>query len=451
MNSIKARLLLLLVTAITTIALVQAFVCYRTAREEANELLDLHMRGIAYAFRGGLAEAVSLLGNASPGEEAELDVVVQIWDADGRRVYQSHPHENLPASAAGDGFSVQNSDAGRWRVFAMRSAGKLIQVAQHLEARREMAAQMAMRASWPILGFAPLLMIAVWWIVTASLLPVERIRHALSVRRGSDSSPLPTEKIPDELRPLIREFNALLARVAEVIEGHRRFVADASHELRSPLTAMKLQLRAVRRAESDSLRAPLLDRLESGLERGQRLVEQLLALAREERPPVPRDSVSAVSLDDLARNVVAEFAPVAIQRSIDLGVVAPGRVLVKGDESSLRSLLRNLIDNALKYTPRNGVVDVRVDWIDSTPGVTVSDSGPGIPESERGRVFDRFYRVPGTDGEGSGLGLAIVAEVAARLEARVSLARSPLGGLSVDIRFSRICSADILHAIPPVD
>ena len=448
-RSLKTRLVLLLSAAVAAIAIVQAVVCYRTAREEANELLDFHLRGIADSLRGSLANPAAVLFASPSDNEEEFDVVVQIWDHGGRRMYQSHAYDSVPGLTADDGFSTVDSAGGRWRVFAAHSAGHRIQVAQHMDARRDMAANMAVRALWPILGFAPLLMVAAWWIVGVTLRPVERTRRALGARTASDLRPLPLDAIPDEIRPLMHEFNELLERVGKSMRSQRRFVADASHELRSPLTAMKLQVRAVRRARSDDARGVLLDRLDRGIDRGHRLVEQLLVLAREEGAQPVSDQTATVALDDIARDMVAEYAPGAIQRSIDLGVFAPCPVLVTADESSVRSLLRNLVDNALKYTPAGGVVDVAVDWIDSRPGLTVSDSGPGIPESEWPRVFDRFYRVPGSEGTGSGIGLAIVNEIAVRLGATVGLAKAASGGLSVHVRFPGPGSSVAGHALAP--
>lgn len=450
-RSLKTRLVLLLSVAVAVIATVQATVCYRTAREEANELLDFHLRGIADSLRGSLANPAMVLSASPPEGEDEFDVVVRIWDKDGRRIFQSHTHDAVPDLTRSDGFSTVDSGGGLWRVFAAQSADRRIQVAQHMDTRRDMAASMALRALWPILGFAPLLMIAAWWIVGITLRPVDRTRRALGARTASDLRPLPLDAIPDEIRPLMHEFNELLARVGTLMQSQRRFVADASHELRSPLTAMKLQVRAVRRAPSDHARGVLLDRLDRGIDRGHRLVEQLLVLAREEGVQATPDQTATVALDDIARDVVAEYAAGAIQRSIDLGVMASGPVLVAADESSVRALLRNLVDNALKYTPAGGVVDVAVDWFDSRPGVTVSDSGPGIPESEWPRVFDRFYRVPGSEGSGSGIGLAIVNEVATRFGATIALAKSAAGGLSVRVRFPDPGASVARHALAPID
>ncbi len=450
-RSLKTRLILLLGGVVAAIAMVQAAVCYRTAREETNELLDLHIRGIAYSLRGSLVNPSAVLPPSRQDSEAEFDVVVQIWGSDGHRVYQSHTHEAVPGMAAGDGFSTLNSGAVRWRVFETRSASHRIQVAQHMDVRREMAAHMAVRALWPIVGSTPLLLFAVWWIVGATFRPVDRSRRALAERDPSDLKPLLLEGLPDEVRPLMREFNLLLERVNSLLASQRRFVADASHELRTPLTAMKLQVRAVRQAASDEARVILLDRLEEGLDRGHRLVEQLLALARQENDAPATDRPSTIDLDEVARDIVAEYAPIAVRRSIDLGVVAPCRIPITADESLVRTLLSNLVDNAIRYTPERGRVDVNVEWIDSLPGISVNDSGPGIPPSEWSHVFERFYRVPGSPGTGSGIGLAIVERVAARLGATVSLGVSSLGGLSARVRFSKARSVATLHALAPIE
>ena len=398
------------------------------------------------SLRGSFVNPAAIVYPPAQDSEAEFNVVVRIWDGSGASVYQSQPREGMPTLAFTEGYSTVDTSEGHWRVFATQSSDKRIQVAQRMEARRDMATTMALRALWPILGFAPLLIAAAWWIVGFTLRPVDRTRRALAERAASDLKALPLDDIPDELNPLLREFNGLLARVTTLVESQRRFVADASHELRSPLTAMKLQVRAVRRAMTDESRVELLDRLEAGLDRAQRLVEQLLTLAREESGVGVHDCNSTSVLDDIAREVVAEHAPRAMHRSIDLGVVAPRRVLVSADEASVRSLLHNLVDNAVKYSPPGGTVDVRVDWIDSKPSLIVSDNGPGIPDFERSRVFDRFYRIAGSEGSGSGIGLAIVAQIAQRLDAAVSLTNGPSGGLSVEVRFADSGSSSDSHS-----
>jgi two-component system, OmpR family, sensor kinase len=222
--------------------------------------------------------------------------------------------------------------------------------------------------------------------------------------------------------------------VRGTLEAQAHFVADAAHELRSPLTALKLQMQAAERARDDATRHAAILQLRSGIERSIALVEQLLALARLEGQG--EEPAEAVDLEELARQTVAQLLPLAHARSVDLGLASGETVQVTGNRDSLHLILRNLLDNAVKYAPAGGRVDITLGRDEAGAWLAVEDSGPGIPQAEQERVFDRFYRVPGSEAEGSGLGLSIVKMVADRLGAQVRLGRSAtLGGLRAEVRF----------------
>jgi two-component system OmpR family sensor kinase/two-component system sensor histidine kinase QseC len=212
-------------------------------------------------------------------------------------------------------------------------------------------------------------------------------------------------------------------------------VGDAAHELRSPLTALKLQLQLLRRAPDDAAREEALAALSAGIERATRLVEQLLALARSE-PGAPAVEMLPLDLSEAVRQAMADAVPLALARGVELELFANDSVQVRGDRTSLTALVRNLVDNAVRYSPKGARVELRVLVDQGSPTIHVDDAGPGIPPSERERVFDRFYRRASNDEQGSGLGLAIVKGVAARHGAQVSLSDSPLGGLRVSVRFA---------------
>ena len=247
------------------------------------------------------------------------------------------------------------------------------------------------------------------------------------------------------MQPLVTALNDLLERLRKALERERAFMADAAHELRTPLTALHLQVGMLARASGESERTAAMGTLSAGVQRAIRLVEQLLALARQE--PRAEGRRVPVRLDDLAREVVAELVPLADAGRIDLGVEAAQPATVRGDADELRTLLRNLVDNAVRYTPAGGRVDVTVEAaVAASPGasptaasgarLTVSDTGPGIPPEDRERVFDRFYRRAGTEPPGSGLGLAIVKAIADAHGATLTLADGPGGkGLTVTVSF----------------
>jgi len=291
----------------------------------------------------------------------------------------------------------------------------------------------------PMALMAPLLMLAVGWIITRSLAPVERIRRDVAQRADDDLSALSEQGLPLEVRPLVQELNLLFHRVGRAFEAQKDFVADAAHELRSPLTALKLQAEGLRRATDPASREAAIARLQGGIERAIHLVGQLLVLARQESGEAANSAPAGrVDLEQVMAQCVTAALPQAQARGIDLGVAQADAASVPGEAAALRILLGNLIDNAIKYAPVGGRVDVSLLRPDDDAGtlLCVEDNGPGIPEAERERAFDRFYRLADGKAEGSGLGLAIVRTIADRQGASVRLDRSErLGGLRATVRF----------------
>ncbi|TAL23932.1 MAG: HAMP domain-containing protein [Aquabacterium sp.] len=428
-HSLRARLLWFLLAAILIIAVAQAFIAYRTARAEADEIFDYHMQQMAQSLRGGMQPG----GDAMDDEG--YDFVVQVWTAGGLRVFQS-TRAPLPRRALG--FSDVPARGTVYRVFSMQAGPQVIQVAQDMAARREMAGRLAVRTMGPIAVAAPLLMLIVWWVVSSSLAPVSRVSRQLSRRQADDLDPVAEDGLPQEIRPLVQELNLLLGRVHQAFEAQRHFVADAAHELRSPLAALKLQVEGLRRAADDSTRELAVTRLGAGIDRATRLVEQLLALARHQSTAADGMKAEPVELAELVRLALADVAPQAQARGVDLGLADSVPGSLDGHAEPLRILVRNLLDNAIKYSPPGGTVDASVRrTAEGGLELVVEDSGPGIPEADRERVFDRFHRVPGTGAPGSGLGLAIVKSIADLHGARLVLGRSQrLGGLRVEVGFA---------------
>jgi len=250
--------------------------------------------------------------------------------------------------------------------------------------------------------------------------------------------PLSEAALPSEVRPLVHALNGLLERLDHALVAQRSFIADAAHELRTPLTAVHLQAQLAERATSDAERAAALSELKGGLERATRLSEQLLALAREE-PGVSERAPVSVDLGASARGIVADLAPLAAAKNIDLGLSEHPGVQVRGDADAIATLISNLLDNAIRYTPLSGRVDVAVSSKDDAAALAVCDNGPGIAPEERERVFDRFYRGAAAHAaRGSGLGLAIVRRIGERHGATVELGPGIDGkGLGVTVRFPR--------------
>lgn len=433
--SLRARLLWFLLAAILLTALVQAITAYRTARAEADAIFDYHMQQTALSLRSGLStNAPGGSSDEFAGEEND-DFIVQVWTDDGLQVFQSAARAGLPQRAV-LGFSNVQARGTTYRVFSMQSRSQVIQVAQDMSARREMASTLALRTVAPIAAMAPLLMLVVWWVVSASLAPVARVRRQLAERHADGLSELSEAGLPDEVRPLVQDLNELFKRVRQAFEAQKSFVADAAHELRSPLAALKLQAQGLQRAGNDAAREVAVGRLMAGIDRATRLVEQLLVLARQQADATTGAKPQPLSLADVAKLVVADAAPAAQARRIDLGLNHADDGGVMGYPEALRILVRNLVDNAIKYTPPGGTVDLEIRAMHGRVLLSVDDNGPGIPEEDRARVLDRFYRVAGAETTGSGLGLAIVKSIAELHDAALSLDTSPLlGGLRVELAF----------------
>ncbi len=433
MNSLRVRLLLALLAMLAVAAAVMGGVIYRNVLAQTESLFDYQLRQMALSLRD---QGAIDPDQANAFADEQLDFVVQIWTLDGRTIYYSRPHSDLPARALLGFADVTTVNGQTWRTFSVATPGRVIQVAQPVVIRQQLAANAALHSVAPLLLIAPLMALVVWWAAALTLRPLREL--AADVRRRGEESlePLPTERLPEEVSPLVRALNALLARLAQSLDTQRAFVADAAHELRSPLTALKLQLQVLRRAPDEASRHAATDALAAGIERAVRLVEQLLTLARTE-PGAPPPQTGALDLAEVVREAAAEAVPFAVSRGIDLELFADAQVPMHGDRASLKVLVRNLADNATRYAPAGSRVELRVGMESGVPVLRVDDAGPGIPPAERERVFDRFYRRAGNEEDGTGLGLAIVRSVAVRHGAQVLLANSPLGGLRAEVRFPK--------------
>ena len=444
MSSIRSRLLVSLLATLALAALLLGAAAYRNVLGETERLFDYQLRQMALSLRdqGEIAPA-----QAGALTDADFDFVVQIWTVDGRTLYASRAHPALPSYAV-LGFADVAAGGETWRTYGVATHQRVIQVAQPARIRRQLAARSAFGSVVPLLAVAPLLAAAVWWVVALAIRPLERVAREVGARDAASMQPLSLAGLPDEAAPLVVALNALLARLGTAFDAQRAFVADAAHELRSPLTALRLQVGRLRRLDRNgdaAAREAALDALAGGVERGVRLVEQLLVLARSE-PSAPAAAAERIDLGELARQAVADTVPYAASRGSELALDAEPGIEVEGDRAALAALVRNLADNAVRHSPPGAAVQVRVTQDDGAPLLRVDDGGPGIAPPERGRVFDRFYRreqaheaaAPAADAaQGSGLGLAIVGSVAARHGARVTLGDSPLGGLRVEVRFAR--------------
>ena len=432
-RSLRMRLLVFLLAAIVLAGAVQGVLAYRSALDEADALFDYHMQQTALALRSGLPVDAQGLGPGLDLDDENHEFIVQVWTNEGLRIFESAVGAALPQIAV-LGFTNVQARGGTYRVFSMQTRSQVIQVAQNMAVRQGMARSLALRTLAPLAFMAPILVLAVWWGVSRSLAPVERVRRQLAQRQADDLSPVSDAQLPDEVQPLVSELNLLFERVQRAFEAQEHFVADAAHELRSPLAALRLQLQGLQRAGDDTARAAAIERLSAGIDRATRLVEQLLTLARQESGSTATEPVDLRAIAQLA---LADVAPAAQARSMDVGLLDSEAATVPGNVEALRMLVRNLLDNAIKYTPPGGQVDVQVRADNGHAVLTVEDSGPGIAPEHRERVMQRFVRETAEGAPGSSLGLAIVLAIAQRHGAVVALDSSPrLGGLRVTLRFS---------------
>ena len=406
--SIHRRLLVALLGALLGAGVIAAVATYASARGEVDSLLDEELRQIALSLRDHSQIDLQRLQRAS--DDPELRALVQIWDPAFDRPYSSRAVDPLPRLTA-EGFATIQHDGRGWRVYMTRSGKQTVQVAQPTALRTELAARSAGRLLLPVVVVLPFLGLLGWWIVSRGLAPLTVVAQTLAQRDPTSLQPIAINKLPIEVQPLVESLNALLLRLDESFDVQRRFAADAAHELRTPLTALTLQIQLAARAQSIEERTIAFERMEQGVKRATRLVQQLLTLARldpeaSHRPAVPTD------LSALSNTVVDELRPLAAQKSIVLDVDARAAVSIIGHDDALRILITNLVDNAIRYTAPDGRVQVSVQPGDATVQLIVRDTGPGIPDDERERVFDRFYRGRDAAAGGSGLGLAIVRQIA---------------------------------------
>lgn len=407
-RSLQRHLSLVLGSAILFTGLIAAAASFALAYSEAKEFQDDMLRQIAVL--GGT-------NNASASQQTDRDND-GISDPESRVMLYRLPGNTAPVWLKRDlspGLHTLDTDTGQMRVF-VRGGQMRTAVAQPTEARDEIAVNSALRTLIPLLLLLPIMVWLIVRIVRSQLEPVAKLARSLDEQSAHHPRQLQSDDLPQEIIPFVHAINRLLKKVNHLMGQQRRFIADAAHELRSPLTALSIQSQNLLHAGSLAAMRERISPLQDGIERARHLTEQLLNLARTQADTRERvlTDVSA-----MARELIAEYMPLSDARRIDLGLDEIAALSLYAEPDALRLILRNALENALKYTPEGGEVTLRL--IPDSAIIEVVDNGPGIPVSERERVFDSFYRMPGTAGEGSGLGLAIAREAATRLNGIVSL------------------------------
>lgn len=438
--SLRRRLLMWLLPAACVIGLVASAGTYWGALRELDDLLDDQMRSMSKQIVVGPNGELSFRNHGDGKHDFEASdpdaVLLQVW-RNGTLVYSTDRNSPLPPPAQ-TGIASVDVGGQPWRTYVTERGGTTIRLAQARHARWEAIAGIAVHLLWPVFSMLPVLAIGLWFGIGAGLRPLRTIAAGLKRRNANNLEPVDVASMPNEVRPLAEAINDLLARLDRSFTLQRHFIADAAHELRTPIMGLSIQSQLLRRAASPGEREQILAQIHAGTTRLGHLAEQLLTLARLE-PDAQASAAAPVDLAALCRSVVSDRTRVADAHRIDLGAIVSSPVMAAGNAETLRVLLNNLVDNAIRYAGDGACVDVSARLDGATPVLEVADDGPGIPEAERTDVWERFYRGEGAQAvtsSGSGLGLSIVKRIAEQHRATVSLGTTQGGrGLTVTVRF----------------
>ena len=436
-HSIQLRLAAALSAALLLAALLAGGFAFYDSYRSTNKLQDDLLRQIAAHI-----DPNRLPENTKSQRDAHIRI--QTPAGDRARAHDDDDdddddHITLPANLPEGLHTFQEPDGDdTYRAYIRHTPQGPVAVLQENDFREDMAEHAAWNSAMPLILLAPLSILLTIFIVRRTMQPVHRLSQSLEARRSSDLAPLSTENIPNEIRGFIQAINRLLERTHQAMQQQQRFIADAAHELRSPMTALSLQ---AERLAANSLPEPAAGQLASllqGIHRNRRLLEQLLSLSRAQAPEAQRPQ-ERLSSQDLFRSVIEDLLPLAEAKEQDLGVSSPANPVFHANEADLYTLVKTLADNAIRYTPPGSQIDLSAE---ETPGhiiFRIEDNGPGIPPAERSRVFDPFYRILGSGQEGTGLGLSIARTIAERHGGRIELAQSPHhpSGLLVSVYLSK--------------
>jgi two-component system, OmpR family, sensor kinase len=420
MTSLKRQLFIWLLPLYIVTAVVAMVVSYRQYETNIGAFMDGQLHGLANSQiqQITLSKKLPVLPPVDE-QHSEHDgtPIVQYWSSDGRLLSSSRLVPGLTLQSANGPRDVEADQS--WRVYTLLASPISVQLVQSNAFRHRVMWHSAWKSAEPIAILIPLSIVLLWFAVHRSLQPLGRLVHTIAEKDERDFAELPVDSSPKEIAPLIVSMNGLLKRLQVAFTTQQRFVQDAAHELRTPLAALVLQAERLR-AKSGNAPNEELDRLETGIQRLHRLVTQLLRLERQESS-IRKQELPVIEIGSVLKDSIAELLPLADRRHIDIGCHISEVVRLSADVNDLRSVFDNLLDNALRYTPDGGTVDVALMRQSDRFVVDFLDTGPGIPPALLERVFDRFYRVLGQAAPGSGLGLAIARSAALRGGMRIEL------------------------------
>jgi two-component system sensor histidine kinase QseC len=442
MPSIRARLLVTLLLIFTLTWLLLVILTFFESRHEIEELFDAQLAQSAAVLSELTHHDINeLKRNPTPqlekaeyGHAYQKKISFQIWS--GNQLILSSASAPLEPMTSKDGYTDQKINQQDWRVFSLPHANFRITVAERYDVRNELIYNITLDALYPLILVLPILAVLIWFAIGRNMRPLNRIAMEVASRTPEKlQSVIINNHIPLEITPLINSLNQLLERLRWAFERERRFTADASHELRTPLASLKIQAQVALRSGNETEHRHALNQIITGVDRATHLVEQLLTLARLD-PDVSEIDKTPVDLRKILTEIISELHLDAEKKQVTLNLKDNAQGTISGYSAALTILARNLIDNALRYTPSGGRVDIDVHTIGNSTQLTVTDNGPGIPESEQQNVFNRFYRMDRESETGCGLGLSIVHRIAELHNANVELSTSPAGkGLQVTVTF----------------
>ena len=428
--SLKKRLIIYVSVFSIALGCLLIFSAYRIALQEINEVLDAQMQNLAERVAQHDPEPVQSQFDQAKHYHEE-DLFVDVWSY-ANAEHKTHALNLLVHPVKKAGFYTHKTAQGVWHTYILPLEHYQIQVSQQQSTRQHLALELAGSMFIPYLLFMPFIIWGLSWIISRSLQPLDDFKAELAQRGSEELSPIASNTYPLEIVPTIMEMNHLFERISSAQQEQRQFIADAAHELRTPITALNLQMQILLKQFPD---AQELQNLSKGLIRIQHLVSQLLSLAKQDASILEVETKQQFLLNQVAVNCVEQLVHLAMQKEIDLGMERQEDVLLHCQESAVHSIIYNLIDNAIKYTPNQGVINVSVFEQAGFAMIQVEDSGPGISPELYEQILKRFYRVHHHLEIGSGLGLSIVDKATERLGGKLSFSRSAsLGGLQVNVQ-----------------
>jgi two-component system, OmpR family, sensor kinase len=431
--SLKKRLIVYVSLVSIILGCILIFCAYRIALEETNEILDAQMQN--------LAERVADHDPSPTQSDIDMrkryheeDLFVDVW-AYNEKNYPTHELDLLVKPVTKAGFYKHLTDNGIWYTYVLPLEHYQIQVSQQKSVRQHLALELAANMFIPYVLFLPFALFALGWGINRNLKPLSDFKEELSKRGANELEHIKTSTYPEEILPTIREMNHLFDRILLAQNEQKQFIADAAHELRTPLTALNLQMQILQQQRLDD---PAIHNLSKGLDRVQHLVIQLLSLAKQDAFINGVDNHQEVDLNEVAVSCVEQLIQFALTKEIDLGVEQQQNIKLYAIESSIHSILYNLIDNAIKYTPKGGIINVSLVEDQDKVFIIVEDSGAGIDPQLYEKLTKRFYRTQNHEEIGSGLGLSIVVKAIEKHHGKLNFSKSEnLGGLKVMASFPK--------------